>query len=117
MKTILTMVIAVVLTAFNAQADKPKLKPKEKIIEYPAHWGKPPLKQTRDAKYLPYPWKGWGSGTLVKWIKKNQTNYPKSWGKKPKIQTADLTELPGPYGLGSTTLKKWIQTNLDKDSK
>ncbi len=39
---------------------------------YPKHWGNPPLKQTRDRKPLPAPFKGWGSSTLVKWILKNQ---------------------------------------------
>ena len=86
-------------------------------VEYPTHWGEPPLKQTRDKKKMPYPFEGFGSGTLVKWISKNQSNFPKHWGKKPVIQTADLTELPGPYGLGSSTLKKWISMRINKKSK
>ena len=39
---------------------------------FPKHWGDPPKIQTKDAKYLPPPFKGWGSSTLVKWILKNQ---------------------------------------------
>jgi len=53
---------------------KPILKPKQHPFgePFPAHWGTPPLMQTGDAKYLPPPFIGWGSGTLVKWILKNQ---------------------------------------------
>ena len=85
--------------------------------KYPAHWGAPPLKQTRDRKPMPSPFKGYGSGTLVKWIKVNQSNFPKPWGNPPLPQTADHTELPYPYGFGSSTLRNWIQGNLNKESK
>jgi hypothetical protein len=66
---------------------------------------------------MPAPFEGYGSGTLVKWIKENQSNYPKDWGKKPLRQAADHTELPWPYGFGSSTLRNWIQDNLDKAVK
>lgn len=39
---------------------------------YPKHWGDPPRIQTKDRRPLPAPFKGYGSGTLVKWILKNQ---------------------------------------------
>ena len=39
---------------------------------YPKHWGDPPKIQTKDRRPLPAPFKGYGSGTLVKWILKNQ---------------------------------------------
>lgn len=39
---------------------------------YPKHWGDPPAMQTRDRRPLPAPYKGYGSGTLVKWVLKNQ---------------------------------------------
>ena len=38
--------------------------------EYPAHWGQPPLRQTRDLRDLPGGY-GRGSGTLARWIQKN----------------------------------------------
>jgi hypothetical protein len=41
--------------------------------------------------------------------------YPAHWGEPPAIQTRDMVELPGGYGRGSSTLKKWIAANLEKD--
>ena len=38
----------------------------------PAHWGKPPLRQTRDRRPLPEPFGGFGSGTWRKWILEKQ---------------------------------------------
>ena len=32
------------------------------------------------------------------------------------MQTRDLRQLPGEYGMGSSTLARWIQQNLDKDA-
>jgi hypothetical protein len=43
--------------------------------------------------------------------------YPKHWGDPPRRQTRDLRPLPGGYGMGSGTLAKWIQENLDRDKK
>ncbi|HIL25677.1 MAG TPA: hypothetical protein EYG19_09815 [Verrucomicrobia bacterium] len=43
--------------------------------------------------------------------------FPKHWGAPPRLQTKDLRPLPGGYGLGSSTVAKWIQKNLDKDAK
>lgn len=42
--------------------------------------------------------------------------YPEHWGDPPARQTRDLRPLPGDYGKGSSTLAKWIQTNMDKDA-
>jgi hypothetical protein len=42
--------------------------------------------------------------------------YPAHWGEPPAIQTRDLRPLPGGYGMGSGTLARWIQTNLDQDA-
>ncbi len=33
------------------------------------------------------------------------------------MQTRDLRTLPGVYGMGSGTLARWIQDNLDRDAK
>lgn len=41
--------------------------------------------------------------------------FPAHWGKPPEIQLRDYVELPGGYGHGSSTLKRWIETNLEKD--
>ena len=42
--------------------------------------------------------------------------FPAHWGEPPRAQTRDLRPLPGGYGMGSGTLAKWIQQNLDKDA-
>jgi len=42
--------------------------------------------------------------------------YPVHWGEPPRAQTRDLRPLPGGYGMGSGTLARWIQQNLDKDA-
>jgi hypothetical protein len=41
--------------------------------------------------------------------------FPAHWGKPPEIQTRDFVELPAGYGHGSSTLKRWIAANLEKD--
>ena len=41
--------------------------------------------------------------------------FPRHWGDPPKRQTRDLRTLPGGYGMGSGTLGRWIQENLDRD--
>jgi hypothetical protein len=41
--------------------------------------------------------------------------FPAHWGKPPAIQTRDYVPLPGGYGHGSSTLARWIATNLEKD--
>lgn len=43
--------------------------------------------------------------------------YPAHWGAPPRMQTKDLRPLPGGYGMGSGTLRAWIQKNLDQDAK
>ena len=43
--------------------------------------------------------------------------FPIHWGDPPKRQTRDLRPLPGGYGMGSGTLARWIQENLDRDKK
>ena len=43
--------------------------------------------------------------------------FPKHWGNPPLRQTRDRRPLPGGYGMGSGTLAKWIQENLDRDKK
>ena len=42
--------------------------------------------------------------------------YPAHWGQPPQAQTMDYVPLSGGYGMGSSTLAKWIQENLAKDA-
>ena len=42
--------------------------------------------------------------------------FPAHWGEPPKLETRDYRELPGGFGHGSSTLAKWIETNLAKDA-
>jgi hypothetical protein len=44
------------------------------------------------------------------------SRFPAHWGPPPAMQTMDIVELPGGYGMGSSTLKHWIQGNLDRDA-
>ena len=41
--------------------------------------------------------------------------FPYHWGQPPEIQTKDYVELPAGYGHGSSTLKHWIELNIEKD--
>ena len=43
--------------------------------------------------------------------------FPKHWGKPPAIQTRDMVKLPGKFGMGSSTLARWISDNLKRDAK
>lgn len=43
-------------------------------------------------------------------------DFPAHWGQPPEIQTRDYVPLPGGHGHGSSTLAKWIATNLEKDN-
>ena len=68
---------------------------------YPAHWGAPPLRQTRDLRPLPGAY-GSGSGTLARWIQENldldalpKTEDPEK-EKKPAENTPNEEEIPEP---------------------
>jgi len=41
--------------------------------------------------------------------------FPEHWGAPPPNQTLDFVPFPGGYGMGSGTIAKWIQENLDRD--
>jgi len=96
---------------------------------FPRHWGPPPRIQTMDIVPLPGGY-GMGSSTLANWIKRNMERdqrhkdsvpklkpFPPHWGPPPRIQTRDYRPLPGGYGMGSSTLARWIQQNLDRDAR
>jgi hypothetical protein len=59
---------------------------------YPAHWGNPPLIQTRDFRELPGGY-GKGSGTLAKWIAKNMEADKKNPDRAKKVAAATATEI------------------------
>ena len=44
------------------------------------------------------------------------SRFPEHWGPPPAIETKDIVELPGGYGQGSSTMRNWIQMNLDRDA-
>ena len=48
-------------------------------------------------------------------IAKPLKEFPAHWGNPPEIQTQDYVELPAGYGHGSSTLRYWINANLEKD--
>ncbi len=67
---------------------------------YPAHWGAPPLLQTRDLRPLPGGY-GNGSGTLARWIQENldkdaqsKTEDPDGEKKPAEIKPSEKTPSP-----------------------
>jgi len=84
--TKLLLGVFLVSLSLNLQAQEPaKLKPAIKAPNgkaYPAHWGRPPLRQTRDLRVLPGGY-GRGSGTLARWIQENLDKDAKKPGVKP----------------------------------
>ena len=57
---------------------------------YPAHWGAPPLIQTKDLRVLPGDY-GRGSGTLARWISENLARDAKK-PNKPNPPAGDATD-------------------------
>tara|TARA_Y100000356_G_C11162908_1_gene237002 strand:- start:121 stop:354 length:234 start_codon:yes stop_codon:yes gene_type:complete len=45
----------------------------------------------------------------------NGAMFPWGWGAPPEIQTKDYVVLPAGYGHGSSTLKNWIELNMERD--
>jgi hypothetical protein len=44
-----------------------------------------------------------------------EKSFPAHWGALPQIQTKDLVDWPAGYGKGSSTMRNWINANLEKD--
>jgi hypothetical protein len=42
-------------------------------------------------------------------------SFPVHWGQPPRIETRDYVDLPSGYGKGSSTMRNWINANLEKD--
>ena len=49
--------------------------------------------------------------------KRRERRFPEHWGEPPSRQTRDLRPLPGGYGMGSGTLARWIQENMERDAE
>ena len=75
--TKLTLTLLLLTFGLNLQAQEGVTKEKPQPIykapngkAFPANWGRPPLRQTRDLRPLPGGY-GRGSGTLAGWIQEN----------------------------------------------
>ncbi len=51
--------------------------------------------------------------TLV--LAAEKKGFPAHWGQPPRIETRDYVDLPGSFGKGSSTMRNWINANLEKD--
>jgi len=69
------------------------------------------------AKFPDKPWEGGGAAAAEGPTGDAGGLYPAHWGEPPMMQTKDYRPLPGGYGMGSGTLAKWIQANLDRDAQ
>jgi len=78
---------ALTLTAQDRVDPKPAAKK-----AYPAHWGNPPMIQTRDYRQLPGGY-GMGSGTLAKWITENMEADKKNPERAKKLVPATAAEI------------------------
>ncbi len=64
---------------------------------FPANWGAPPLRQTRDLRVLPGGY-GRGSGTLARWIQQNLDNDAKN--NKPAVKPVNPQPPVPPIAIG-----------------
>ncbi|MBL62405.1 MAG: hypothetical protein CMI30_03250 [Opitutae bacterium] len=111
------------LVALDAVNPKAPGKNPKKVLKgpsgkpYPAHWGAPPLRQTRDLRPLPGGY-GRGSGTLARWIQQNldkDAASGKGAGKRPTVSKAFAAKHPqNSYADGE--LLVGMQKGLDKDA-
>ena len=79
--------------AQNVNQTEPKKSfkaPNGKI--YPAHWGQPPLRQTRDRRVLPGGY-GQGSGTLARWIQGNLDADVKNPGRAKDKKNSKVSKI------------------------
>ena len=98
------------LAAEPVQPAGPATNPSGQIASSPST----PAAQIRTALPIAKPARLAQSAKLIQ--AEGPKKFPAHWGAPPRIQTRDYVKLPGGYGHGSSTLKKWIQENLDKDA-
>ena len=101
-KIILTLVLLTFGLNLQAQegVTEVKLQPIHKAPNgkaYPANWGAPPLRQTRDLRVLPGGY-GRGSGTLARWIQQNLDNDAKN--NKPAVKPVNPQPPVPPIAIG-----------------
>ena len=48
-------------------------------------------------------------------VRPSNKPFPPHWGRPPAVQTKDFKKLPLGFGMGSSTLAKWILANVKKD--
>jgi hypothetical protein len=48
-------------------------------------------------------------------VRPSHKPFPPHWGRPPAVQTKDFKKLPLEFGMGSSTLAKWILVNIKKD--
>ena len=96
--TKLALTLVLLTFGLNLQAQKGVTEAKPQPIykapngkAFPANWGQPPLRQTRDLRILPGGY-GRGSGTLARWI---QENLEKQTGDKTGCGTESLPQTLG----------------------
>ena len=69
--TLMLLAVGLCLQAQTVDAqDNPQVFKAPNGKAFPANWGRPPLRQTRDLRPLPGGY-GRGSGTLARWIQEN----------------------------------------------
>ncbi len=85
--TFLALGLTLTLSAQDGVDPKPAGKK-----AYPAHWGNPPMIQTRDYRQLPGGY-GKGSGTLARWITENMAADKKDPDRAKKVAAATAAEI------------------------
>jgi len=56
-----------------------------------------------------------GVGLAITLPAEGAKKFPAHWGNPPAVETRDYVEMPAGFGHGSSTLKRWISANLEKD--
>ncbi len=101
-KIILTLVLLTFGLNLQAQEGATEVKPQPVYKApngkaFPANWGAPPLRLTRDLRVLPGGY-GRGSGTLARWIQENLDKDAKN--NKPAVNSGNNQPPPPPVAVG-----------------
>ncbi|MBT5845109.1 MAG: protease inhibitor I42 family protein [Verrucomicrobiales bacterium] len=104
--TKLALTLLLLTFGLNLQAQEGVTKRKPQPIfkapngkAFPANWGRPPLRQTRDLRPLPGGY-GRGSGTLAGWIQENLNNDAKNGVPGPAVAPPVPTLIAPPRPVG-----------------